>query len=219
MTAPLSDRPAPPNIAGCAAPRKAEPAAPATPRGAEEQERDVWWGAYSSRAMLPSLLVCILWTVGVVTLAWFHAWIGLSWDTARFLSYGLVAAVWLAQTVRWLYRIAGYTYRLTTRRLFVSQGLLYPPEPAIDLAQIHGVRAEQSPWEHVLGVGQVRIIRGNSTQPPMVLLGVQHPARIAAMIERRMAGRSTTMREPSRAESGDPAPTLPDGRGVKDFEK
>ena len=151
----------------------------------EDQERDVWWGSYTSKTMLPSALVCIGLTLLIATLAWFHNHFGLTWNQGRRLAYALAGAVWLCQSLRWGYRVLSFNYRLTNRRLFCQLGFLYPSQPVIELADIAEVQVVQGFWEHWLDVGRLRIIREKPGEPPVLLPGVRKPERIAREIEKR----------------------------------
>jgi hypothetical protein len=148
----------------------------------ENQETDIWWGAYAGRTMTPSFVICTLLTGLLVLGVW------IIWPKnevrpylERYMIYILVGAVWLFQLVRWGYRIVGINYRLTTRRLFCQRGF-YTLITFIDLASIATVRIERDALESYLKVGRLRIIPVNSEQPQMVLEGVYNPDQIAALI-------------------------------------
>ncbi len=164
----------------------AESAAPkplaVTPDDAR-QERDIWWGSYAGRTMMPSFVVCGMLTLGIVVLVLqlYHS-LGLSDTLARRLVYGLVGAVWLCQLSRWLYRVSSFNYRLTTRRVFQHRGILYASDRIVELTHINRVLVEQGFWERWLDVGRVRLLCDNHA-PPVLLLGVSDPRHHAAEIE------------------------------------
>jgi hypothetical protein len=148
----------------------------------ENQETDIWWGAYAGRTMTPSFIICALLTSLLVLGVW------ILWPKnedrpylERYTTYILVGAVWLFQLIRWGYRIVGINYRLTTRRLFCQRGF-YTLITAIDLAAIATVRIERDALEGYLKVGRLRIVPTDSAQPPMLLEGVYNPDQIAALI-------------------------------------
>jgi hypothetical protein len=152
------------------------------PAGDENQEIDIWWGAYAGRTMTPSFIICALLTGLLILLVW------LFWPKnedrpylERYMIYVLVGAVWLFQLVRWGYRIIGINYRLTTRRLFCQRGF-YTLIAFIDLTSIATVRIERDPLESYLKVGRLRIIPVDNGQPTMLLEGVFNPDQIAALI-------------------------------------
>jgi hypothetical protein len=142
------------------------------------EEVDVWWGGYASRTMLPSFLICVAATVAIAWLTWFC----LPPRLVKISFVGLSGGVWLLQLVRWGYRFFGFSYRLTTRRLFCHLGKLYQGDLQLGLAAVAQV-VVRSRWdERLVGVGQVVVIPDKPTTPPLILEGVLEPARIAEMI-------------------------------------
>jgi hypothetical protein len=157
------------------------------------QEVELWWGGYAARTMLPSLGLCLLATVALLGAAvYFSGHAGPRGPMARWWAYGLTAAIWLYQFLRWAYRVAGYEYRLTSRRLYCGWGPLTAPPPPVELADLETVRVEQTALHRWLGVGQIVLV-GQERAIPLVLEGVRSPEHMAAVI-RRAADRS---REPS----------------------
>jgi hypothetical protein len=166
--------------------------------GDENQETDVWWGAYAGRTMIPSFVICALLTGLLV----FGVWI--FWPKnedrpylERYTTYILVGAVWLFQLIRWGYRIVGINYRLTNRRLFCQRGF-YTPITAIDLASIATVRIERDALEGYLKVGRLRIVPADSGKPLLLMEGIYNPDQIAALIMNQVKqARTAPAHEPS----------------------
>jgi len=150
------------------------------PAGHDDQERDVWWGAYAARTMLPSFLLCILLTVLLAVTA---VMLALEFDiphwVLRYGAYALAGVLWSVQTLRWSYRQLVCTYRLTTRRLFLERTFYRSASTAIELRHITGVTVERTTWDRWLGVGRIRITSSNGA---WVLEGVQRPEQVAATI-------------------------------------
>jgi uncharacterized membrane protein YdbT with pleckstrin-like domain len=161
--------------------------APADPDAAHEaaaEETDVWYGAYSGRAMVPRLLQLTLLTILILLLAWyFGAWRGAG--LVRLVALATVCLLWLLQSVRWLWRAVGFNYRVTTRRLYYQHGFGHPGKPGIDLRDITQIIVEASRLERRLDVGRVRVYRRESAEP-VILEGVLHPFHVAKQIQRRM---------------------------------
>ncbi len=164
----------------------------------ENQETDIWWGAYAGRTMMPSFVICALLTGLLILGVWIF------WPKnedrpylERYTTYILVGAVWLFQLIRWSYRIVGINYRLTNRRLFCQRGF-YTPIAAIDLASIATVRIERDALEGYLKVGRLRIVPVDNSRPPMLLEGVYNPDQIAALIMNQVKhARAAPANEPS----------------------
>lgn len=148
-----------------------------------EGEIDVWWGGYASRAMLPSALVCLAAT-GLIVLAAFVlvGWYNLPAIETRAAVYIAAGTLWVVQTGRWLYHVAGVTYRLTTRRLYCHWGIFYPPVPPLELARVRQAAVEQNFVERWLNVGRIRLEQAG--QAPVVLPGVFNPFQVAEDIGR-----------------------------------
>jgi hypothetical protein len=151
--------------------------------GDENQETDIWWGAYAGRTMMPSFVICTLLTGLLIWGVWMF------WPKnenrpylERYTTYILVGAVWIFQLIRWGYRIVAINYRLTTRRLICQRGFQTAATTAIDLAKIATVRIERAALESYLKVGRLRIVPVDTSHPSLLLEGVWRPDQIAALI-------------------------------------
>jgi membrane protein YdbS with pleckstrin-like domain len=148
------------------------------------EEVDVWYGAYSGRAMIPRLLQLTLLTILITVVAWyFGAWRGSG--LVRVAALATICLLWVVQAVSWLRRAIGCNYRLTTRRLYYQHGFGHPGKPGIELRDITQVLVEASRVERWLDVGRVRVY-SHETSTPVLLDGVLHPFHVAKQIQRRM---------------------------------
>lgn len=143
------------------------PAPAAAPGHAPDEERDLWWGAYSGWTMLPSFGLCLGLTALIVVGAWWLAPVHLVRRTIQLL----VGAVWLIQLGRWSYRIFGYNYRLTTDRLYRALGFRLAQLTRIELTDVASVETEAG-WPRRFGIGRIIIYFENNKQPPLLLEGV-----------------------------------------------
>jgi hypothetical protein len=149
-----------------------------------QDEVDVWWGAYASRTMLPSLLMCLAVSVAIVIASVvLVVHYQLPAFAVRSAAYVAGALLWLVQTALWLYRITGFTYRLTTRRLFPFWGFLLSPPPPVPLCEVDEVIVEQTAVERFLKVGRIRL-ELERQQEPVMLLGILNPGHVAEDIGR-----------------------------------
>jgi uncharacterized membrane protein YdbT with pleckstrin-like domain len=164
------------------------PAQPAPPDGAtgravtEEEEIDVWWGSYSMTTMVPSLLVCLILTGLIIWAAW--KFVPRGYVQVTVLS--LTGAVWLVQGVRWAYRVFGYNYRLTSRRIYADHGFLYRGYAALDLEAVASVQVKRTWTQRLLGVGQIWIVPTEEAKAALVLNGVRRPRALADRIAERV---------------------------------
>jgi len=173
------------------APQPPQPPPPQEEREKSEvptEEVDVWWGSYSGWTMAPSWAACGLLT-GLI--AW-GAWELVPRSLLKGTILGLAGAVWLVQGVRWAYRVFGYNYRLTTRRIYADRGFLYGGFAALDLASVERVLVQRSWSNRLLRVGQVWIVPEDKTKPTLVLEGVRRPMIVADHMRKLIqAGRRT----------------------------
>jgi len=142
------------------------------------EEHEVWWGAYSGWKMLPSWSVCLV----ISLLILFNAWMFVPRGSIQITVFTLVGAVWLAQVVRWGYRIFSYNYRLTNRRLFRDTGFFYDDRIRIDLKLIKKIEVKSTPYEALLAIGNI-LITTDESLPPIVLKGVRQPRVVATLID------------------------------------
>jgi hypothetical protein len=147
----------------------------ATAAGETAQETDAWWGAYSTWAMLPSALVCLVLTGAIIG----GTWTLVEKRYVQWTVWGLAGAVWLVQTTRWWRRVFGINYRLTTRRLLIDKGHWRPWRCAIELTAVTHMEVRLYRLGRWTNVGRI-IVHTKSESAPLVLEGVRFPAVAAA---------------------------------------
>jgi hypothetical protein len=165
-----------------ALPNEPQPAAVSAPVG----EVDVWWDGYAVRALLPSFIVCVLLSAGIIA-ASYYLWgeHGLRANLVRWLAYELNIALWLYHAARWAWRLGGNIYRLTTRRLYCWRRILSRPHATIELPAIRAVLVEQTPFEQWLKVGSI-IVQAEGQLAPIRLRGVRSPRQRAELIRQQV---------------------------------
>jgi hypothetical protein len=146
--------------------------------GRDEAEEDVWWGSYSLWAIVPGCVACLLATALLACLLW----LSLPPYLSRPAFLGIGGVLWLTQGIRWSRRVFGYSYRLTSRRLFCHRGLQSAAASQTELGEIASVAVSQCWYERLVGVGRIAVRLNQSAQPAMILTGVRNPAAIAAEI-------------------------------------
>lgn len=142
-------------------------------------ELDLWWGSFSGWAMLPSFGLCLLAT-GLI--AWLRWLLVPSWMVLYTIE-GLTGALWIVQLTRWVYRVFGYNYRLTNRRLFVDRGWLYSDAHRVDLLQVQNVRVAAGWWQRIIGAGNVVLEMNGDPRITLVLEAVRFPQRVARQLQ------------------------------------
>src|SRR5262245_12267060 len=139
------------------------------------QETDAWWGAYSTRTMLPSTLVCLVLTVAIVG----GTWMIVEKRYVQWTVWALAGAVWIVQTSRWWRRVFGINYRLTTRRLLIDKGHWRPWHSNVDLTAITHIEVRLNRFGRWTNVGRI-IVHRKSESEPLALEGIRNPAVVAA---------------------------------------
>jgi hypothetical protein len=157
------------------------------------EELDVWWGSYSGWTMAPSWAACVLLT-GLI--AW-GAWVLVPRGFVQGTVLGLAGGLWLAQGFRWAYRVFGYNYRLTNRRLYRDRGFLYTEFAALDLAAVASVVVKRSGADRLVGVGQVWVVPEDKAKGPLVLEGVGRPLDVAQAIREAVHAAREPTKQPA----------------------
>jgi membrane protein YdbS with pleckstrin-like domain len=140
------------------------------------EERDVWWGAFAARSLTPAFLVCALLT-GLLY--------GVLRPWGRLVPYTPVAVLWGLLLAYGFYRVAGWNYRLTTRRLFRSRGFRRTGIREVELARVAHVLVQQAPWQRLLKVGTVRVVPDDGSSP-LLLEAVGRPEHVALLIRKQV---------------------------------
>jgi membrane protein YdbS with pleckstrin-like domain len=143
-----------------------------------DQEVSVWWGGYSPWTMLPSLILSIVLTGGIIWWAWAH----LERADIQLAILSASGIVWVVQTLRFGYRFFGYNYQLTTRRVVHDWGILHKGMRTLLLTEIERIEVHRSPLERLLGVGRVVLRPRDGKAASMVWSGVRTCDEVAERV-------------------------------------
>lgn len=167
----------------------------ADPRGSQldpANEKDLWSGRMSKRAVYPAVLLCLLLTVGVLVAAgalwtWRYSW--------RILALSAVLLVVLL--VRHAYRVLATHYKLTSQRLFIRRGVFSQTVDQTELLRVDDVKFRQSLIDRLLGIGTVETVSSDETDANLSIRNVENPEAIAEHIRRhtRLLQRRTLFME------------------------
>jgi len=148
-----------------------------------EGEQVVWEGRYSLRNFVGRLAWRALATVGWLVLAVYTWGFGRGDLTPVTVGAGVVLALfWLALGWRILQARHSHFYRLTTRRLFVSTGLLRRREDQMELLGVKDVFLRQALLDRWLSIGTVVVVSTDSQMPVYYLAGVEDPKRVLDLV-------------------------------------
>jgi membrane protein YdbS with pleckstrin-like domain len=154
-------------------------AALAGDRGDDDNERVLWEGKYSPRAMVGTWITAGVGTLGVLVAGLAMGWSGRTWLWAMLA----IVAAWVLLGVWLLYRQLSVRYFLTSQRLLHERGLLWREIDRIEAIDIDDVVFHQGPVERLLGVGTVRIRSSDLTTPEFEVVGIDDVRNVAAMLD------------------------------------
>jgi len=132
---------------------------------------------------LGRLILRTLLTIGWMALA-VYTW-GYSDGSLAALTIisGLVLGVlWIMIIYRIIQARFGHYYRLTTRRLFISTGLMRRRRDMMELLRVKDVFTRQSLMERWLSLGTVVVVCSDRDLPTFYIAGVDDPKRVMDLI-------------------------------------
>lgn len=144
-----------------------------------QEERDLWEGGYSGRAMIPHAIA-----LGLLMLL---ALIGCIAMGATAKGWGIAAALvvvgWIGLLLRFVYLRLSVNYTLTNQRLIHEHGIFHRVTHRIDVITIDDVTFEQSLIQRFLGVGRIRVTSGERQTPELTMRGIDNVDDLADRID------------------------------------
>ena len=154
--------------------------AAATRQRGVDTEHPLWEGSYSPKAMIGSWIGAGAATlVAVVCGFLFLQGSVLGWT----ILLAVVAIVWVALALTYLYRRFSVGYALTTQRFIHHRGLLWRTTDRVELIDIDDIAVTQGPVERLLDCGTIRITSSDKTHPELLMLGIDGVRGIAGVID------------------------------------
>ncbi len=164
--------------------------AAAASRQSQPAETELWRGGYSAKAMNGAWIIS-----GLISLVLLIA--GILWASTA--AHWLI--VLLAMFLPWLYYAAVLSYRwmsvrylLTSQRFLHEHGILRRVHDRIELLDIDDISSEQGLLERLFGVGTIRIVSHDRSDPDLSLPGIENVREVtsqfdnARLAERRRRG-------------------------------
>jgi uncharacterized membrane protein YdbT with pleckstrin-like domain len=143
-----------------------------------EPEQELWHGSYSPKAMYGSWLLAIVATLIAVVLSvivpTFITW---------FAAFVIVVVLWLSLAAYYLIARLSVEYSLSTQRFIHKSGLLRRVTNRIAVIDIDDVTYEQGLFERMYGVGTIKLLSSDLSDPKLVLRGIDDVQRVATMID------------------------------------
>jgi membrane protein YdbS with pleckstrin-like domain len=143
-----------------------------------EAERELWRGSFSAKAMygswllagIATLIAAVLCVVLPNPITWLAAW-------------AIVVILWLALAVQYLIERWSVAYTLTNQRFVHQRGLFQRVINRIEVIDIDDVTVEQGFIERMFGVGTIKLLSSDTSDPKLSLRGIDDVKRIATLID------------------------------------
>ena len=152
--------------------------AEAVRQSADDPENDLWKGGFSPKAMIGYWLLAAVVTVVAVV-------VGIVFNNAVvwIIGVALAGTLWLAFALYLLYQRLGVDYQLTTQRLIQRTGILTRVTNRVEVIDIDDVQFTQNIVERFLGVGTIRILSSDISDPKLVMIGIDDVKNVADTID------------------------------------
>jgi membrane protein YdbS with pleckstrin-like domain len=144
----------------------------------DEAEQQLWKGSYSPKAMYGSWLLAILATLAAVV-----ASILLPNPVTWMAAGAIVVVLWLSLLGYLLYERLSVEYTLTNQRFIHQVGILRRVTNRIETIDIDDVTFEQGFIERMFGVGTIKLLSSDTSDPKLFLKGIDDVKRVANLID------------------------------------
>ncbi|WP_425615753.1 PH domain-containing protein [Anatilimnocola sp. NA78] len=147
----------------------------------DEPETPLWQGGYSPKAMIGHWLLAAVVTVACVVggVIFSVPTAGAAWLFVAII----VVALWSVLGLYYLYLRYGMSYELTSQRLMHKVGIFSQSTNRIEVIDVDDVSYHQTFIERMLGVGTIKILSSDTSDPMLVIRGIDDVKRIANMID------------------------------------
>lgn len=146
----------------------------------DEPETKLWYGGFSPKAMIGYWIFAAVLTVGGLIAGIFF---GPGAPAVWMLVVMLAIAIWGGLGLYYLYLRYGMSYELTSQRLIHKVGILSQTTNRIEVIDIDDVSTYQTFIERMLGVGTIKILSSDTSDPMLIIRGIDDVKRIATMID------------------------------------
>ncbi|MGA2798961.1 MAG: PH domain-containing protein [Thermoguttaceae bacterium] len=146
----------------------------------EEQERELWHGGYSPKAMIGAWCLCALVSIVLLIIGCF--WVGTKpWPWIIILL--IIIGFWGYNLLKMLHRRLSVSYLLTNQRFIHESGVLRRITDRIEVIDIDDITFEQGVVERIVGVGTIKIASSDRTHPELLLYGIENVSQVSGLID------------------------------------
>ncbi len=146
---------------------------------ADDQEDHVWEGAFSAKAMIGNWILSGLAVVVIAAAAFYF----LSFINGLYVTLAAVVLILGTIGARTLYRTMAVHYKLTTQRLIHRVGVLRRVTDRIEMIDIDDVTFEQGIFDRIFGVGNIKIVSSDETDPVLWMYVIPNVQTVAGQID------------------------------------
>lgn len=145
----------------------------------DPQEREIWRGAFSAKAMIGHWIAGGFLTIALPVVANLAALEPSVWSLLPLV----IAVIWVVLLVWYLYLRWDTQYVLTNQRLLHMHGILSLQTNRVETIDIDDVSTHQTILERFLDVGTIEVVSSDATDPVLVLRGIDHAPLVAQWID------------------------------------
>lgn len=146
---------------------------------ANDAEISLWHGGFSPKAMIGSWILAALVTVVAIAASMFANYGG----AGVFVAIMVSLAIWAGLGLQLLYRRYAVEYELTNQRLVHKRGILRRVTNRIETIDIDDVQVEQGFVERMFGVGTIKILSSDVSDPMLIIAGIDGVKEVGKMID------------------------------------
>lgn len=143
-----------------------------------DPEQQLWHGGYSAKAMYGSWLLALLVTI-VAGVASVLVPLPVTWLVAGVV----VGTVWVVLAFYYLLQRLGVDYTLTSQRLIHRVGILRQVTNRLEVIDIDDVTVVQGLIERMFGVGTIKLLSSDTSDPMLLLRGIDNVRVVASLID------------------------------------
>jgi membrane protein YdbS with pleckstrin-like domain len=144
-----------------------------------DPEQQLWHGTYSPKAMYGSWLLATILTIIAIfvsALFWAVPFVALAAGI-------IVVVVWFSLFGFLVYERLSVEYTLTSQRFIHQVGFLRRVTNRIETIDIDDVTFEQGFIERMFGVGTIKLLSSDTSDPKLTLRGIDDVKRVANLID------------------------------------
>jgi uncharacterized membrane protein YdbT with pleckstrin-like domain len=142
-----------------------------------EAEVELWHGGFSAKAMYGTWITAVLVTAAGIVVSLLTP--PPTWMAAA----AVVAAFWIISLAYYAIARLSVDYRLTTQRLVHKSGILRQVTNRIEVIDVDDVQFVQGILERLFGVGTIKLLSSDTSDPTLVLRGIDNVQQVASMID------------------------------------